>query len=519
MLKVNESLSGRHLLVTGATGFVGKVWLAHLLEHVPEVSRVTLLVRPQGHKSAAHRVREALRRSPAFRSLRQKQGANFSRFVQQRVEALDVNLEEPGLGLDEGTRVRLEASGDMVIHIAGLTDFQPDPSDAFRSNVLSARHVADLAARMAVPRLVHVSTCFVAGNHSGDVEEDVELGLSPNGTRIDVEEEVQTLQSICTNSCAKWQRVDRVVHRAQSLGWPNVYTFTKALTERDLMRRDDLQLTVVRPTVVESAVEYPFAGWNEGLNTSGPMVWLLWSWIRRFRSEPSHIFDVVPVDAVARGVSVLLAAAFRGPQGIVHLGTGATNPLTFGRVFDLTSLGGRRHFSGPGQPWWKRHLLAHLDAVPVAQQGAKVLNLQVISKATGTVAGVLRYGGRFVPALSPMGAQAEQVSKLLRRVDRILELYRPFILENDYRFLTDKITALMDELDGVERNTFRFGVAHLDWQRYWLDVHLPGLVKWSFPLLEGKEAPLDPPAPWEDLLPYAPKGTKRLGTLSVEASS
>ena len=39
---ITEALEGRHLLVTGVTGFLGKVWLAHLLHHAPGIGRVMI---------------------------------------------------------------------------------------------------------------------------------------------------------------------------------------------------------------------------------------------------------------------------------------------------------------------------------------------------------------------------------------------------------------------------------------------------------------------------------------------
>ncbi|MEO0326894.1 MAG: SDR family oxidoreductase, partial [Myxococcota bacterium] len=39
-LSVREAVRGKRLLVTGVTGFLGKVWLAHLLQHAPDVAEV-----------------------------------------------------------------------------------------------------------------------------------------------------------------------------------------------------------------------------------------------------------------------------------------------------------------------------------------------------------------------------------------------------------------------------------------------------------------------------------------------
>ena len=71
--------------------------------------------------------------------------------------------------------------------------------------------------------------------------------------------------------------------RALSWGWPNTYSYTKSLGEQLVFaERNNLEFTVVRPAVIESALADPFPGWNQGVNTSAPLtlpdrtrLWLL----------------------------------------------------------------------------------------------------------------------------------------------------------------------------------------------------------------------------------------------------
>src|SRR6266404_8553967 len=44
-LQVRETLANRHVLLVGVTGFIGKVWLVDLLENVPNIGKITLLIR------------------------------------------------------------------------------------------------------------------------------------------------------------------------------------------------------------------------------------------------------------------------------------------------------------------------------------------------------------------------------------------------------------------------------------------------------------------------------------------
>ena len=52
-LSVRETLANRHILLIGVTGFIGKVWLVDLLENVPDIGKVTLLIRQKSHHLGA----------------------------------------------------------------------------------------------------------------------------------------------------------------------------------------------------------------------------------------------------------------------------------------------------------------------------------------------------------------------------------------------------------------------------------------------------------------------------------
>src|SRR5437879_13454465 len=51
------------------------------------------------------------------------------------------------------------------------------------------------------------------------------------------------------------------IERAKFWGWPNIYTYTKALGEQLVARESAMVRSIVRPSIVESARDYPFRGW------------------------------------------------------------------------------------------------------------------------------------------------------------------------------------------------------------------------------------------------------------------
>ncbi len=495
---VREAVRGAHVVLTGVTGFLGKVWLSQVLHDLPEIGRVTVIVRDRGEQTAAERVAWELDTSPAFRPLRARHGAAWAAFASEKLRVLSGDCALPLCGLDDEAVDALAASADVVLHCAGLTDFQPEPGEALRTNVRGALHAADLAARLRVPRLLHVSTCYVAGNRSGDVPETLA------DSAMDAEDEAQALGLAATLPSPQ-ARLDAAMLRAEALGWPNVYTFSKAIAEHLLAQRDDVATTIVRPAVIECALDYPFAGWNEGLNTAGPLAWLLSSPFRGLPAKPANRFDVVPVDRVVRGMLLALAAALRDePPAIWQLGTSARNPLTFGRAIELNGLAYRKHTRDDTTAL--DVFLRHLDPLPAPHRRgvgsvpwwAKVARgaEQAVRDADpdALLPGALRrfLGGPARAARDVAEEALTQTRRTLRRVERMLELYRPFTHDNDWAFVADRAAAATAALSPDERALFGFDVEAIDWRTYWVDVEYPGLRKWTFPLLDGRDAPRDP---------------------------
>jgi long-chain acyl-CoA synthetase len=63
----------------------------------------------------------------------------------------------------------------------------------------------------------------------------------------------------------------------------------------------------------------------------------------------------------------------------------------------------------------------------------------------------------------------------------MLDLFAPFIHDHHHVFETRNLREL-----NVTEAEFRFQPETIDWREYWLKIHMPGLRRWSFPLIEGK---------------------------------
>lgn len=495
-LSVRKALAGRNILLVGGSGFIGKVWLASLLRDLPELGRITLLLRPKDSATAEARLTTLLDECPLFDPFMDGSGAGARESLGIRVDAVPGDVSRPGLGLDPDVARRLARETDVVVSCAGLTEFNPDLRDAMAVNVEGMIQLLDFVRSCDNAALLHVSTCYVAGAREGRVAESLDPFETPNGTNLNPEAERDALKRMTDDLAEVASRdgkrrpirrasIERGLARARELGWPNIYTFTKGLGEALIATHGaGLPVCVVRPSIVESSVEFPWSGWNEGINTSAPLSYLLGTPFRQLPVNERKALDVIPVDAVCRGMTLVAAAlADRVHPEVVQLATSGTNPLNLRRAVELTALAHRKHYRQI--PHFKSRLLERLEAIPVSRERYQRLSVPVQIKAVraiNRVAAVMSGGKR------PL-ARAERA---LRRTQDLIDLYEPFLLDNEPVFEAREVELLSAALPDDERATFGWEVRGLDWYDYWVNVHIPALRRWSYPLIEGRRPAVDP---------------------------
>lgn len=530
-LSIKQSYAGRHVMLTGVTGFLGKVWLAMMLDHAPEIGKIYVLTRKKALRPAVDRFEKVVASSPCFRPLHERHGAGMGRFIADRVEVVEGDVSLPELGIeDPALAARLRDEVDLVINCAGLVDFDPELREAMSINVDGAHNVADFVAGCRKATLLHVSTCYVTGRKNGRVEEVVRADFSPCGDAFDVEAERADIaasvdriladhdaeameqkaqaealrqirekgqdehNSMLVRNVAR--RVKRTMlkdaliaegqRRANRWGWTNIYTFTKSMAEAVIVGRlPASRWTLFRPAIVESAMSYPFPGWNQGFNTCGPLSYALGGWFRHLPCKLGNPFDIIPVDYVCRGMSVAGAALMRGEHSQVYQsGSSDLNLLTIDRAVELVALGHRKHLRYKGDDTVERVVLSRWDAIPAEPDHLfKIENLRTLTEGVRDwLLDPPKGWPKFLRRrLKDMAEGTEDALDAIDKIERMCELYQPFTHDNRYVFVARNL--LRHE---VEEPEFRCDPRSIDWRYYWIDVHLPGLRKWCFPLFENK---------------------------------
>lgn len=505
-LSIRDAFAGRHVFLTGASGFLGKVWFVQLLDLLPEIERIYVLVRPKSGASGPDRLAELINHSPIFEPLHKKHGEGLSDYISQRVEVVEGQLQEPNFGIREDVLTRLRAQLDLIVNCAGLTDFNPDPRLSLSTNVDGAVNGANFTRSCEKAKLVHISTCYVVGKTQGLIPETVPESPVGSKDHYDPDQEYQFIQKAISEICdsdefsqelsGKRARIREMrlrrelinlgMERAEHWGWPNIYTYCKAMGERLLAKHhSDIDFAIFRPAIVESAISYPFPGWNEGIDGSGPLACLLGTWFRDFPSRPGNPFDIVPVDLVVTGMTIASAAIMKGcHRPVYQCGTSDRNRLTIDRGCELTALEHRRYYRKHGDSWVERLILARWEAFSMEEES--LLSLENLRSLTKSITSMLRSPPSWLSKSlqeksKDWAHKFEKGNRKLKPIEKMVEAYRPFTLENRWIFETRSLS----ETPVVEEE-FQWKPEGFCWRHWWLDIHMPALRKWCFPRIEGK---------------------------------
>jgi alcohol-forming fatty acyl-CoA reductase len=308
--------TGVRVLLTGCTGFVGKVVLEELLRRRNElgITAVHLLIRPRRGRTAQERFDNDVATSPCF--------SRLDPGWRELCHPVKGDIVQDGLGLTADAAERLAAELTHVIHCAASVRFDLPVAEAAEINIGGALHVLEFAQRCtALQRLVDVSTAYVTP-HPG-------VGVPVHETLVELPFDVEAAYAAIVAGTADEQALLATSRHA------NTYTLTKCMAEVLLTRRRGaVPLTLLRPSIVSACRRYPFPGWIDSRAAYAAFISLLGAgYLRVVRFDPNVTPDLVPCDDVAHRI---LACAFdpgqQQPLLVRHAVSGIENS---GRLSDL----------------------------------------------------------------------------------------------------------------------------------------------------------------------------------------
>ena len=504
---ISEALSGKRIAITGSTGFLGTALVERLLRGVPDCELV-LLVRPNRRNSAQRRVEREILRNDAFDTLRSQWGDEFDAICEQRISVVSGDVTNEGLGLSEDDR-HLFTSCDVVIHSAATVSFDSPLDSSIEINLLGPNRIIQLLKDMEVrPHLVAVSTCYVAGNRRGAANEELLAG-TPFQVDVDWRAEVDAARRTRTDLDARsripeelsnfnkgareelgaaglpmlaakteqlrvsWvndQMVEAGRSRATSLGWPDVYTYSKALGETALVElHDDIPVSIVRPSIIESAWSQPSPGWIRGFRMAEPLiVSFAKGELNTFPGYPEGIIDVIPVDMVA---AAIIAVAAKGPTDepeVFQVASGSTNPLQFKKLLNTA------------MEWFGENPVYDANGHPTASTEWKYAGSSGLEEQLHRVVKAFDVAAKVINRL-PIRGENSFTSKFAERrqnLDQIkgyVDIYGAYG-KCEALYGIERTLSLWNSLPLEDQEQFGFDPSVIDWHHYITEVHLPTVV-------------------------------------------
>jgi fatty acid CoA ligase FadD9 len=171
------SVAPKTVLLTGATGFLGRLLAVELVKRLPTDGKLICLVRGQDDRAVQARMRGALEAAAP------ELGAWFDDVVPRRLTFLAGDLGAPRFGMAPTAYERLLESVDAVVHNGALVNHAMSYRDLFEPNVLGSLEVARFAVERPGIAISFVSSIGVAARapaHGAVTESDRASSLWPS---------------------------------------------------------------------------------------------------------------------------------------------------------------------------------------------------------------------------------------------------------------------------------------------------------------------------------------------------
>lgn len=464
--RLSEFYAGKTVLVTGATGFIGKVCLVKMVKSLEKCERIYVMLRPKRGLNPQQRFNKMLNEEPfAPRPIcltpdelaayeksqaqqqqqQQKQQDSDTKeqniFDWSKVHAVEGDMSRDELGLSDDVKATLCSSVDIVFNIAASVQFDAPLKQNLRDNYMGTRNLLQLCTKFTrLVSLVHVST-FYSNSHLSHVEERV-LPMARDS------EKMAELISWMPDSLCDMVAPQIMENR------PNTYIYTKAMSENLVQRFEGrLPLAIVRPSIVTPSHKEPYAGWVDNVN--GPMgLGILASLgiLRNIDWNYYGISDTIPVDHV---VNCMLAVAERTARAhprdikVYNCSSSSLNPLTWGQMFEALRKEGLK------SPPYK--MLRLPIEVPKHERANRF-------SFAMTKFSELMFA-YFIDFILTICGQKPVLVKLTAKLHHGYKILQPFTT-TQYTCNNDNLLACFEELDEHDKREFDFDVRKIDWQAY-----------------------------------------------------
>uniref|UniRef100_A0A8C7D2S0 Fatty acyl-CoA reductase n=1 Tax=Oncorhynchus kisutch TaxID=8019 RepID=A0A8C7D2S0_ONCKI len=418
MASIADYYAGKNVLITGATGFMGKVLVEKLLRSCPEVRTLYLLVRPKAGQSMQERVSDMMK-CKLFDRVRED-NPDFH----QKIVPISSELTQPALAISPEDVERLTSCVNIIFHCAATIRFDEPLKHALQLNVIATQQLLSLAQQMHhLQAFIHISTAYA------------------NCNRRHIDEIIYPPPVEPKNLLS-----------APELRRPNTYTYTKALAECVVQRESSkLSIGIIRPSIVGASWQEPFPGWIDNFNgPSGVFIAAGKGILRTMRANNDAVADLIPVDVV---INLTLAAgwytAVHRPKAalVYNCTTGGINPFHWGEI--------------------EHHVMSSFKRNPL-EQAFRRPNANITSNYLMNQYWILvshKFPALIYDLYLRLSGQKPQMMRIFNRLHKAIGLLEYFSSQ-DWEWNSENMSMLMSHLSPEDRKTFNFDVRQLNWPEY-----------------------------------------------------
>ncbi|KAF3422662.1 hypothetical protein E2986_11311 [Frieseomelitta varia] len=278
------------ILITGATGFVGKGILEKLIRVCPKIAAIFILIRPKKNQTIDQRFKKLID-DPIYDSIRVKHP-----LVLSRIHPVQGDVSLPDLGLSSQDRNMLIERVNIVFHIAATMKFNEPLNVAVNINTAGTARIIQLCKELKhVISITYVSTAY-SNAHLPEIDEKVYISSFNTSMVIDL--------------CVRGDKtlIDLFEEKILKI-YPNTCTFSKNLAEQIVCSNSDsLPIAIVRPSIIGASIEEPCLGWLDNIYGVTAIFMTVGMGITEvIPAKENASVDLVPIDFV---VDTILCAAW-----------------------------------------------------------------------------------------------------------------------------------------------------------------------------------------------------------------
>nr|XP_044995431.1 fatty acyl-CoA reductase 2 isoform X2 [Jaculus jaculus] len=434
----------KSILITGATGFLGKVLMEKLLRTSPHLKVIYILVRPKAGQTLQQRVFQILD-SKLFEKVKES-----CPNVHEKIRPISADLDQRDFAMGKEDMQELLASTNIIFHCAATVRFDAHLRNAVQLNVIATQQLLVMASQM--PKLeafIHFSTAFSNCNLNQIDEVIYPCPVEPRKIIDSMEWLDDTIIEEITPKLIR--------------DWPNTYTYTKALGEMVIQQEGgNLNIAIIRPSIVGPSWQEPFPGWVDNLNgPSGMIIATGKGFLRSIRATPMAVADLIPVDMV---VNLTLAAgwytAVHRPKSLLiyHSTTGGLNPCKWSEM-GLQVLASFKKI--PFEKAFRR---------PNANFTTNSLSAQYWNAVTHRAPAIV-YDCYLV-----LTGRKPRMMKLMTRLLKTISMLEYFT-NRSWEWTSANSEMLRSEMSPEDQRVFNFDVRQLNWLEY-IENYVMGVKKY-----------------------------------------